>query len=149
MFFVLCTAIGASYYLVADGLSIPFFNLGRGVQSGTAAFSYTWTRTISGGTLPDWVFYARRPRNGADAVGVTTIDVDVESGMETHVEAVRETETRADQAGIGLSSKADVTIPVATVQEVDSIAVISDRSHCSGGGDEATEVTQVRFPVLS
>ncbi|KAG8213687.1 Cation/H+ exchanger [Butyriboletus roseoflavus] len=97
--------------IIVHGLSIPFFNLGRGVQTGTVTFTNTWTRTRTGGALPDWVFYTRRPENATCAVSATETDVGVERGMETHGEADPETETRADQIGsISLSPEEDVAI---------------------------------------
>ncbi|KAG8213688.1 Sodium/hydrogen exchanger family-domain-containing protein [Butyriboletus roseoflavus] len=101
--------------IIVHGLSIPFFNLGRGVQSGTVTFTNTWTRP-TGGTLLDWKLSARRPDKSTCAISATATDVDVEHAMETHGEADPETETRADQTGIGLSSEADVAIPAATVR---------------------------------
>ncbi|KAI6046092.1 Cation/H+ exchanger, partial [Pisolithus marmoratus] len=40
--------------IIIHGLSIPFFNLGRGVHSRTTSLSLTWTWTNR--TVPDWVF---------------------------------------------------------------------------------------------
>ncbi|KAF8135715.1 Cation/H+ exchanger, partial [Boletus edulis] len=66
--------------IIVHGLSIPFFNLGREVHSRTATLTYTWTRTRTGATLPDWVFSARRPGD-ITSPAVTGADVDVEHGM--------------------------------------------------------------------
>lgn len=120
-----------------DGLSIPFFNLGRGVQSRTATLTYTWTRTRTG-ALPDWVFYARRSENATDAVSATATNVDVERGVETH--------GKPEQTGIGPSSGAHVANPVAAVKKVET--VIGDGIHGSGAGDQVTEPTQVCFPLF-
>ena len=104
-------AIGASY-AITDGLSIPSFNLGRGVQSLT--LSYTWTRTRTGPTIPDWVFYARRPGNNT---GTPTTAVDVERGVETGGKPDSATEVGPDHgSGSGSGDRAieptEVCFPV-------------------------------------
>ena len=118
--------IGASY-AITDGLSIPSFNLGRGVQSLT--LSYTWTRTRTGPTIPDWVFYARRPENNTA--------VDVERGVETGGETASAPEGRPNQTDNGLPSAAEVVNPVPLVVN------IIGKDAGIGSVDEATEPTKV------
>ena len=46
--------------MFTDGLSIPFFSIGRQVHSRTVSLSATLT-TRSRGDAPDWLLWARRP----------------------------------------------------------------------------------------
>lgn len=127
---------------MTDGLSIPSFNLGRGVHSLT--LSYTWTRTRTGPTIPDWVFYARRPENITDAV---TIEVDVERGAEVNMKSNTPPEVLPNQADN--DSGSPVVISVAPTEEVVQEVVLASNSGSSGGsGDEATGPIEVCFPVF-
>ncbi|KAH7888580.1 Sodium/hydrogen exchanger family-domain-containing protein [Phlebopus sp. FC_14] len=67
--------------IIIHGLSIPFFNLGRGVRSRTTSLSLTWTNRSR--PTPDWVLWARRPEGTASAGG--TIVADVERGAMTSI----------------------------------------------------------------
>ncbi|KIK99333.1 hypothetical protein PAXRUDRAFT_822887 [Paxillus rubicundulus Ve08.2h10] len=74
--------------IIVHGLSIPFFNLGRGVHSRTLSLSLTWTRTRGGGALPDWVMYARRTEGNVDTTVATDTVIDVERGIDTNSKAI-------------------------------------------------------------
>lgn len=132
--FVFRATVGASYF-TPDGLSIPFFNLGRGVQSRTATFTLTWTRTR---TFPDWLLYVRRPEDGTALPTATVTDVDVERAMGNSGEAHSETAEGPEQKDNGPPSP-KVVVPDAVADEI----IINDRILGSGGGDEAIAPTQV------
>ena len=129
-----------------DGLSIPFFNLGRGVHSRTVTLTSTWTRTRTGATLPDWVFYARRPENNTGALTATDTDVDVECGVETIGKGESVTEAGPSQTCSGPSSPAEIVTPTAPVEE--RVVTISHRNPGSGASDVTNEPTQVCFTIM-
>ncbi|KAI6026254.1 Sodium/hydrogen exchanger family-domain-containing protein [Pisolithus microcarpus] len=65
--------------IVIHGLSIPFFNLGRGMHSRTTSLSLTWTWTNR--PTPDWVLWARRADPATATPSATnTVVADVERG---------------------------------------------------------------------
>jgi hypothetical protein len=142
-----CLSCGnRSVILFTDGLSIPFFNLGREVHSRTATLTYTWTRTRTGPPLPDWVFYARRPENNTGTPMAPGSDVDVERGEGTNGKDNSVTEAGPDQTGSSPPSRAEIVTPTASVEEEETI--ISNHDSTNGGGDVATEPIQVRFPTM-
>lgn len=143
-YFVVCAAVGASYYFITDGLSIPFFNLGREVRSRTVTLTNTWTRRGTGPTLPDWVFYARRPETNADAPTATRTSVDVECGMETNGQGDSVTEAGPNQTDSGPPS--EIVIPAASVGK--EVVSISNGNSGNEAGDVATEPTQVCFRAM-
>ncbi|KAG9316358.1 Sodium/hydrogen exchanger family-domain-containing protein [Chiua virens] len=102
------SVIGASY-VSTDGLSIPFFNLGREVHSHSTSLAYTWTRLRTGATLPEWLFQLRRTEDNPAAPAVNT-DVDVEHGRETNEMAGSETGSRSGQASSGPSALKEAAI---------------------------------------
>jgi hypothetical protein len=61
--------------MYTDGLSIPFFSMGRGVHSRTVSLTMTWT-SRNRVTVPDWVLGARSAPNIVES----TADEDVERG---------------------------------------------------------------------
>lgn len=61
--------------IIVHGLSIPFFNMGRGVHSRTVSLTMTWN-SRSRVTVPDWVHWSRR---GPDIVH-SNANGDVERG---------------------------------------------------------------------
>jgi len=125
--------------IIVHGLSIPFFNLGREVHSRTVTLTYTWTRTRTGATLPDWVFYARRSEGNTIAPAAAATDVDVECGIvvpiETNGKADTLPESESNEARDRSPSPAnDVT---SVVEEV-AISV-SSKGTGSGSTDEPTK----------
>lgn len=132
-------------YFIADGLSIPFFNLGREVHSRTVTLTHTWTRTRTGVTLPDWVLYARRPEDDTGAPTATGTDVDVERGTIGKRDSV--TEAGLDQTRSGSPLPAEVAIPAAPVKQ-GVVTIIDNGNSGSGAGAVATEPTQVRFSIM-
>ncbi|KAG2043601.1 Sodium/hydrogen exchanger family-domain-containing protein [Suillus americanus] len=61
--------------IIVHGLSIPFFNIGRGVHSRTTSLTMTWT-SRNRVTVPDWVLWARR----APDIVESSADEDIERG---------------------------------------------------------------------
>ncbi|KAG6378181.1 Sodium/hydrogen exchanger family-domain-containing protein [Boletus reticuloceps] len=130
--------------IIVHGLSIPFFTLGRGVHSRTATLTYTWTRTRTGATLPDWVLSARRPGDVTSPPAVTGADTDVEHGMETNGKCDPMAQVRPDQTtGGGSPSQAEVAIPVSSMEEVGAVTIVTDHDSVNGNGDVAAESAQV------
>lgn len=133
--------------LITDGLSIPFFSLGREVHSRTVTLTYTWTRTRTGTIVPDWLLYARRPQNDTGSPTVPDTDADVERGIETNGKDDSETEGVPNQNGNSSPSSAGIVIP-AVAEEGEVVTVTGDHDFASGAGDVATEPTQVRFSII-
>lgn len=77
---------------LADGLSIPFFSLGRNVRSRTVSLTRTWTARNAPST-PDWLLWARRTPAGSTRPGTPVHDArDVERGLERKVDPAGLTE---------------------------------------------------------
>ncbi|KAH0827507.1 Sodium/hydrogen exchanger family-domain-containing protein [Lanmaoa asiatica] len=118
--------------IIIHGLSIPFFNLGRGVHSRTVTLTYTWTRSRTGATLPDWVFYANRPENDTSVPISVGNNVDIERGTETDGKTDSVTEAGPNQMSNSPPSPAEVVIPITPVEE-EAPTSISNHSSGSGG----------------
>ena len=144
---VFCVTIGL-YRFITDGLSIPFFNLGREVHSRTATLTYTWTRTRTAAPLPDWVLYARRLENNTDAPAAPGSNADVERGMESNGKDGSVITVGPDQTSSAPLSVAEIVVPVATVEEEMAVTVVSNHKSASGDGDVTTEPTQVRLSIM-
>lgn len=124
-----------------DGLSIPSFNLGRGVR---LSLSFTWTRTRTGPSIPDWVLYARRTESNTST---PTADADVERGVETSRMTDTVLEVGPDQMNNDSPSPspAEAATPDYAVEEV---VIIIGNHGFSGGSVEATAPTKVCFPLF-
>ncbi|EIW83167.1 hypothetical protein CONPUDRAFT_143158 [Coniophora puteana RWD-64-598 SS2] len=66
--------------IIVHGLSIPFFNLGRGVQSRTTSLTVTWTNRAKVAGTPDWLLWAKRPGDPIEGPSPETI-IDPEQGL--------------------------------------------------------------------
>lgn len=116
--------------ICTDGLSIPFFNMGRGVHSHTVSLTMTWT-SRNRATVPDWVLWARR----APDVVESAVDEDVEQGS-------TRTPKDTDESAVNIP---DTGPPdVLTFEDVsgDVVSVVT-RRHSRGIDNSSPELVQV------
>lgn len=117
--------------MCTDGLSIPFFSMGRGVHSRTVSLTMTWTsrnRVI----VPDWVLGARNAPNTVES----TAEEDLERGSTKIPQDTDEsTVNTPDTASPG------VAVPVEGVPgDTDSVVT---RRHDRGKNDSSPELVKV------
>jgi hypothetical protein len=118
--------------MYTDGLSIPFFSMGRGVHSRTVSLTMTWT-SRNRVTVPDWVLGARSAPNIVES----TADEDVERGS---------TKMPQDTDGSTVNTTPDTVSPgvALAVEGVpgDTDSVVT-RRHGRGKNDSSPELVQV------
>ncbi|KAG1829107.1 Sodium/hydrogen exchanger family-domain-containing protein [Suillus variegatus] len=115
--------------IIVHGLSIPFFNMGRGVHSHTVSLTMTWT-SRNRATVPDWVLWARR----APDVVESAVDEDVEQGS-------TRTPKDTDESAVNIP---DTGPPdVLTFEDVsgDVVSVVT-RRHSRGIDNSSPELVQ-------
>ncbi|KAG1815926.1 Sodium/hydrogen exchanger family-domain-containing protein [Suillus subaureus] len=110
--------------IIVHGLSIPSFNMGRGVHSRTISLTMTWT-SRNRVTVPDWVLWARAP----DIVE-SSADEDVEQGSTKTPKGTDESAVIPDTGPSG-----------ATFEDVPGSVVT--RRHSRGKDDSSPELVQV------
>lgn len=116
--------------IIVHGLSIPFFNMGRGVHSHTVSLTMTWT-SRNRATVPDWVLWARRAPDVVESV----VDEDVEQGS-------TRTPKDTDESAVNIP---DTSPPdVLTFEDVsgDVVSVVT-RRHSRGIDNSSPELVQV------
>ncbi|KAG2132016.1 Sodium/hydrogen exchanger family-domain-containing protein [Suillus bovinus] len=116
--------------IIVHGLSIPFFNIGRGVRSRTVSLTTSWTsrnRVI----VPDWILWARR----APDIVESAVDEDVERGS-----------TKTPKDTVESTVDIPVTGPPGVVTFQDVLADIDSvmtRRHGRSEDDFSPELVQV------
>lgn len=117
--------------IIVHGLSIPFFNIGRGVHSRTTSMTATWT-SRNRVTVPDWVLWARRT---PDIVKSTAVE-DVEQGP-TNIPQ----DTDGSVVDIPDTGPPDIVVISQVVPgDVESVVI---RRHSRGKDDSSPELVQV------
>lgn len=116
--------------IIVHGLSIPFFNIGRGVHSRTTSLTVTWT-SRNRATIPDWVLWARR----APDIVKSTAAEDVERGP-TNIPK----DTDESVVDIPDTGPPGVVSSQGVPGDIESVMI---RRHSRGQDDSSPELVQV------